>query len=115
MKAVVSCLVAYVGASDNEFLEHYSTVERNLSAMPCDEGELYVAACRARLRVGAIDAITHGFIPDSLAELTNPEVRRMVGLGYAQRAARSAEKDVRAALNDLEQAIELLGCAEIHE
>ena len=106
---VVLCLAAYASGSDQEFLEAYTVQEKDLSAFLCDERALYVAACEARLRTGQVDAITQGIVPDSLAELDDPEVRRLFGLAYAQRAAREADKDARAALKDLEQAAELLG------
>lgn len=112
-QAAVTCLTACVSGSDGDFLNGYNVIEQDLSVLPCDEAEIYVAASEARLRVGAIDDITHGFIPDSLTELTHPDVRRVIGLAYARRAARDAEKDVRAALNDLEQAMELLETSEV--
>ena len=103
-----ACLVAFAAGSEDELLDRYAAVEERVEELPCDPAGLYVAACEARLRAGAVDAITHGVIPDSLADLTHPEVRRVVGSAYAVRAARSAERDVRAALKDCKQALELL-------
>jgi hypothetical protein len=94
--------------SDNELLDRYAAVEERVEELPCDPAGLYVAASEARLRAGAVDEVTHGAIPDSLTDLTHPEVRRVVGSAYVVRAARSAERDVRAALKDCQQALELL-------
>ncbi len=105
---VVSCLAAYVSGDDNDFLQHYRALERELSSFPCDEATMYLAASEARLRVGAVDEVTGGFIPDTLADLADPDVRRVMGFAYAQQAARQAEKSPRNAIRDLNQALELL-------
>ncbi|HVR06925.1 MAG TPA: hypothetical protein VMW75_02660, partial [Thermoanaerobaculia bacterium] len=104
----VAFLVAMAGADDDELVARYTAVEAHLETVPCVASDAYVTASEARLRSGAVDAVTHGAIPDSLAELDDPEVRRVVGLAYALRAARRAERDPRGALNEAGQAIELL-------
>lgn len=107
-RAVVSCLAAYVSGDDNDFLQHYRALERELSLFPCDEATMYRAASEARLRIGAVDEVTGGFIPDALADLSDPGVRRVMGFAYAQQAARQAEQSPRTAILDLYQALELL-------
>jgi len=105
-------LAAFADGGDDEILARYATVEERLETLPCEVAGAYVAACEARLRTGAVEAVTHGAIPDSLAELSHPDVRRVVGLAYAASAARKAERDVRAALSEAQQAIELLADTE---
>ena len=113
IKKAIACLVACLNGSDQKFLESYRDVESDLSALPCEEAQLYLVACKARLRMGEIDEVTDGIIPNSLAELDHPEVRRLIGLAYAQRAVGNARKNVRVALKDLEQASDLLGLDDI--
>jgi hypothetical protein len=106
---VAACLASCLDGTDEELLAGYSRVEHHEAAIPCDLADLFVRAAQARLRTVGADAVLNGHIPDSLAALSDPGVRRVLGLAYAQRAARNAEHDVRAALSDLDQALELLG------
>lgn len=108
VRDVASCMAAHAAGNDYDFLDLFAVVDCDPDALPCELAALFVAASEARLRIGAIDAVTHGSIPDDLADLANPDVRNVVGLAYARRAAGAAEHDPRAALDDLEQAIDFI-------
>lgn len=108
VRAAVRCLAADALADDQEFLAAYGEIETEVRTLPCDPAAVYLAATEARLRVGALDAVIDGFIPDQLADLADPGVRNAMGIAYARRAARGADRDPRAALRDLDQARELL-------
>lgn len=105
---VASCLAAHAGGDDHDFVHRFAALDCDPDALPCELAELYVAASEARLRIGAIDAVVSGSIPDELADLADPAVRNVVGLAFARRAVRAARNDPRAALDDLEQAIDLI-------
>ncbi len=108
---VLSGLAAYVRGDDNAFLDHYKHLEDGWpQAVPCAEAELFVAAGRARLRADDLDSLTNssGFIPDSLADLTHPEIRQVLGLAFARRAAQAVEGSPALALECIQQAMDFL-------
>ncbi|WP_344039379.1 tetratricopeptide repeat protein [Saccharothrix xinjiangensis] len=109
VRAAVRCLAAAALDDEQEFLRAYGEVEAGATALPCDPAAVYLAATEARLRAGDLDRVIDGFIPESLADLADPGVRRAMGVAYARRSVRTAERDPRAALRDLDQARELLG------
>jgi hypothetical protein len=107
-EATVRCLAADALGDDREFLAAYGEIETEERALPFGPAEGYLAVTEARLRVGDLDAVIDGFIPDALADLSHPGVRRAMGVAYARRAVRVADRDPRAALRDIDQARELL-------
>lgn len=107
-RAAVACLAADALGDDRAFLAAYGEIETETRALPCDPAAGYLTAAEARLRVGDLDAVVQGFIPEPLADLTHPGVRRAMGVAYARRAVRVADRDMRAAIRDLDQARELL-------
>jgi hypothetical protein len=107
-RAAVRCLAADALGDDQEFLAAYGEIETDPGVLPCDPASTYLAATEARLRVGDLDAIVEGFIPEQVADLAHPGVRRAMGVAYARRAVRSADRNLRAALQDLDQARELI-------
>lgn len=105
---VARCLAAHAAGNDAEFVRRFADLHHDPGALPCELAELYVAASESCLRTGAVDVVTEGDIPEQLADLADPDVRRVIGLAYAHRAARAAALDPRAALDDVVQAIELM-------
>lgn len=108
-RAAVRCLAADALGDDAEFLSAYGEIETRELALPWGLAAGYLAATEARLRRGELDAIIAGVIPEPLADLAHPGVRRAMGIAYARRAVLVAERDARAALRDIGQARELLG------
>ncbi|MER5392707.1 hypothetical protein [Saccharopolyspora sp. NPDC002686] len=106
--AAIRCLIADALGEDGEFLAAYGEIEEDLLTLPCAPVAGYLAATEARLRTGNLDAVIDGHLPDELADLANPEVRRAMGIAYARRAVRSSERDIRRALRDIDQARTLL-------
>jgi hypothetical protein len=102
------CLVAFMGSDDEAFLDRYAGFEDNTECLPCPAEDFYLAASEARLRLRRAEEVLVGAIPAELADLARPTVRHAVGLAYAVRAAGAADKDVRKALSDLEQALDML-------
>lgn len=109
IRATVRCLAAHVLEDEREFLAAYREIEAGTGTLPCAPAAVYLAATEARLRAGDLDAVIDGFIPEALADLADPGVRHAMGIAYARRAVRKAERDPRAALRDLDQARDLLG------
>jgi tetratricopeptide (TPR) repeat protein len=105
---LAALLVSYLGDDDEEFLACYAGMESRPTLLPCGAADVYVCAAEARLRTGRADAVLDGRIPEDLATLSDPAVRRVLALAYAQRAARRAEHDAAAALGDLDQALGIL-------
>ncbi len=111
VRATVQCLAARALDDEQEFLAAYREIETGTGTVPCDPAAVYLAATEARLRAGDLAGVIDGFIPEPLADLADPEVRHAMGIAYARRAVRTADRDPRAALRDLDQARELLGRA----
>jgi hypothetical protein len=107
-RAVVRCLAADALGDDEDFLAAYGEIESQPQVLPWGPEASYLAATEARLRRGDLDAIIDGSIPEALADLAHPGVRRAIAIAYARRATLVAESDARAALRDIGQARELL-------
>jgi tetratricopeptide (TPR) repeat protein len=108
-RSVARCLAADALGDDKDFLAAYGELGDRPQALPWGPEAGYLAATEARLRCGDLDAVIEGVIPDVVADLAHPGVRRAIAVAYARRAARTADHDPRAALRDIRQARELLG------
>jgi hypothetical protein len=104
---VVRCLAAAAVGDDRELLDAYADLEADPRPLPCDPVDVYRVVTEARLRTDDLDAITQGVIPDEVADLADPTVRRLMAIAYARRAVRDADRDPASALRDIEQALEL--------
>jgi hypothetical protein len=108
VSAMVRCLAADALEKDKDFLAAYGEIEGRAPALPCGLAASYLAATEARIRLGDLDAVIGGLIPGPLADLSDPGVRRAMGIAHARRAARTADRDVGAAIQDVNRARELL-------
>lgn len=107
-RPILACLYGLITSDDDILLEGYSAINGDLTKLPCDTFEAYLAVCYAQMRAGAVEALTEDTSSVAQALRHHPEVRRITGLAYARRAAQRATENISAAIIDLDRAMQLL-------
>lgn len=102
--ALLRALCAWVSGDDEGFLDCYSRLEPVIENLPVDGPSLWFGAASIWFGNKSWGQLLEGKMPDCVADLSNPQVRLLIGLAYAQSAADDGLKKSREALVKIRQA-----------
>jgi hypothetical protein len=104
-KLLISCLTARELTIEDEHVKQYEYLEPILDELPVSGVEMWLSASRIRLQRKDWKSLLESELPDCVADLSNPQVRLIIGLAYTIAAADDCVKgNMRAALQKIRQA-----------
>ena len=92
-RRVLEAVSAYETGRDDLFLNAFGDLELVLDLLPIDAASMWLAATHIRFNRKMWMPIIEGPLPDSVADLSNPQVRLLIALAHVRSAVEDIAKD----------------------
>jgi len=103
-RVLLQALIAKATGDEDVYLENYQLLEPVIEDLPVEASSLWLEAASIWFRQKDWKQLLEGKLPECIVDLSNPQVRLLIGLAYAQAAADDGLKDARRAMQRVRQA-----------